>query len=64
MNWNVRLAYIQTVSSSIGFGIIQTAFAVYVINGLGTTNVVLGNLFTVSGLASTIFVFPSGWAAD
>ncbi|MFX0182913.1 MAG: MFS transporter [Candidatus Hodarchaeota archaeon] len=64
MNWNVRFAYIQTVAMSIGFGIIQTAFAVYVIDGLGNPKIVLGNLFTVSGLASTIFVFPSGWAAD
>jgi len=64
VNWNVQLAYIQTVAMSIGFGIIQTAFAVYVIDGLGNPNIVLGNLFTVSGLASTIFVFPSGWAAD
>lgn len=64
MNWNVRLAYIQTVAAAIGFGIVQTAFAVYVTDGLGQPNVVLGNLFTVSGLASTIFVFPSGWIAD
>ena len=64
MNWNVRLAYIQSIMSAIGFGIVQTAFAVYVTNGLGQPNVVLGNLFTMSGLASTIFVFPSGWAAD
>ncbi len=64
INWNVRLAYVQTVAMAIGFGIIQTAFAVYVIDGLGTSNFVLGILFTVSGLGSTIFVFPSGWAAD
>ncbi|MHA1941155.1 MAG: MFS transporter [Candidatus Hodarchaeales archaeon] len=64
MNWNVRLAYIQTIAQAIGFGIVQTAFAVYVTSGLGQSNAVLGNLFTVSGLASTIFVFPSGWAAD
>jgi 2,4-dienoyl-CoA reductase-like NADH-dependent reductase (Old Yellow Enzyme family) len=64
LNWNVRLAYIQTIAQAIGFGIVQTAFAVYVTSGLGQSNAVLGNLFTVSGLASTIFVFPSGWAAD
>ena len=64
MNWNVRLAYIQTIAQAIGFGIVQTAFAVYVTSGLGQSNAVLGNLFTVSGLASTIFVFPSGWVAD
>ena len=64
MNWNVRLAYIQSVTSAIGFGIVQTAFAVYVRDGLSQPNFVLGNLFTISGLASTIFVFPSGWAAD
>ena len=64
MNWNVRLAYIQTIAQAIGFGIVQTAFAVYVTSGLGQSNAVLGNLFTVSGLASTIFVFPSGYLAD
>lgn len=64
MNWNIRLAYIQTVAQAIGFGIIQTAFSVYVTQGLGQTNLILGNLFTVSGIASTIFVFPSGYFAD
>ena len=66
MNWNVRLAYAQTIAQSIGFGIMSTAFSVFVTStqGLDLSNFILGNLFTVSGLASTIFVFPSGWAAD
>lgn len=64
MNWNIRLAYIQTISFSIGMGIIQIAFSIYVIQGLGQTNLILGFLFTAQGLASTIFVFPSGFLAD
>ncbi len=64
MNWNVRLAYIQTVGFAIGMGIIQTAFSIYVTDGLGQSNLILGNLFTIQGLASTIFVFPSGFLAD
>lgn len=68
MNWNIRLAYIQTVGFAIGMGIIQTAFSIYVTNdppqGLGQSNLILGNLFTIQGLASTIFVFPSGYFAD
>ncbi|MFX0123558.1 MAG: MFS transporter [Candidatus Hodarchaeota archaeon] len=64
MNWNVRLAYIQTVGFAIGMGIIQTAFSIYVTDGLGQSNLILGNLFTIQGLASTIFVFPSGFFAD
>jgi MFS family permease len=66
MNWNVRLAYAQTIAQSIGFGIMTTAFSVFITSsqGLDLSNFILGNLFTVSGLASTIFVFPSGWAAD
>jgi len=69
MNWNIRLAYIQTITGAIGFGIIQTAFSVYVYLlsgevGILTPNLILGNLFTTSGLASTIFVFPSGYFAD
>ncbi|MHA1971703.1 MAG: MFS transporter [Candidatus Hodarchaeales archaeon] len=69
MNWNIRLAYIQTTTAAVGFGIIQTAFSVYIYTlsvsiGIAQPNVVLGNLFTVSGLASTIFVFPSGFIAD
>ncbi len=64
MNWNIRLAYIQTIAQAIGFGIIQTAFSVYVTQGLEQSNLVLGNLFTISGMASTIFVFPSGYFAD
>ncbi|MFX1283768.1 MAG: MFS transporter [Promethearchaeota archaeon] len=68
MNWNIRLAYLQTIGSAIGMGIIQTAFSIYVINnppqGLGQSNFVLGNLFTIQGIASTIFVFPSGYFAD
>jgi len=64
MNWNIRLAYIQKICSSIGMGIIQIAFSVFVIQGLGQTNFILGTLFTMQGLASTIFVFPSGFLAD
>ncbi|MHA1330028.1 MAG: MFS transporter, partial [Candidatus Hodarchaeales archaeon] len=69
MNWNIKLAYIQTTTAAVGFGIIQTAFSVYIYTlsvsiGILQPNVVLGNLFTVSGLASTIFVFPSGYIAD
>ncbi|MHA2074466.1 MAG: MFS transporter [Candidatus Hodarchaeales archaeon] len=64
MNWNVKIAYIQSVAAAIGMGITQTAFAIYVTQGLGQTNFVLGNFFTTSGLASTIFVFPSGYFAD
>ncbi len=64
MNWNIKLAYIQTIGSAIGFGITQTAFSIYVTQGLGQTNLILGNLFTTSGLASTLFVFPSGFFAD
>ncbi|MHA2330058.1 MAG: MFS transporter, partial [Candidatus Hodarchaeales archaeon] len=55
---------IQTIGSAIGFGITQTAFSIYVTQGLGQTNLILGNLFTTSGLASTLFVFPSGFFAD
>ena len=68
MNWNVRLAYIQTVSLAFGMGIIQVALSIFVINnppqGLGQTNTVLGNLFTIQGLGSTLFVIPSGIFAD
>ena len=64
VNWNIRLAYIQTISFSIGMGIIQIAFSIFVIQGLGQTNFILGTLFTMQGLASTIFVFPSGFLAD
>ncbi len=64
MNWNIRLAYVQTVGFAIGMGIIQIAFSVYVTLGLGQPNLILGYLFTVQGLASTIFVFPSGYFAD
>ncbi|MFX0086295.1 MAG: MFS transporter, partial [Candidatus Hodarchaeota archaeon] len=64
MNWNVRLAYIQTISSAIGMGIVQVAFAVYVNQILEQVNFVLGVLHTTSGFASTIFVFPSGYLAD
>lgn len=64
MNWNVKIAYIQSVMAAIGMGIAQTAFSVYVTQGLGQPNLVLGTLFTTSGLASTIFVFPSGYFAD
>ncbi len=64
MNWNVRLAYIQTITSAIGMGIVQVAFAVYVNQILKQLNLVLGLLFTTSGFASTIFVFPSGYFAD
>lgn len=62
------MAYIQTIGFAIGMGIIQTAFSIYVTNnppqGLGQSNLILGNLFTIQGLASTIFVFPSGYFAD
>lgn len=64
MNWNVRLAYIQSVSQAIGMGIVQVAFSVYVNQILGQPNFVLGLMFTSSGLASTLFVFPSGYFAD
>ncbi|MHA2095222.1 MAG: MFS transporter [Candidatus Hodarchaeales archaeon] len=64
MNWNVRLAYIQTMAQSVSFGIIQTAFSIFITQGLGHSEFTLGNLFTVSGLASTLFVFPSGYFAD
>jgi 2,4-dienoyl-CoA reductase-like NADH-dependent reductase (Old Yellow Enzyme family) len=68
MNWNIRLAYIQTVGFAFGMGIIQVAFSVFVTNntpqGLGQSNIILGNLFTIQGLASTIFVIPSGYFAD
>ncbi|UCG03301.1 MAG: MFS transporter [Candidatus Heimdallarchaeota archaeon] len=68
MNWNVRLAYIQTISFALGMGIIQVAFSIFVTNntpnGLGQTNIILGNLFTIQGIASTIFVIPSGIFAD
>lgn len=64
VNWNVKLAYIQSITAAIGMGIAQTAFSIYVTQGLGQTNLVLGTLFTTSGLASTIFVFPSGYFAD
>ncbi len=64
MNRNVRLAYIQTVAQSVSFGIIQTAFSIFITQGLGHSEFILGNLFTVSGIASTIFVFPSGFFAD
>ncbi|MHA2154174.1 MAG: MFS transporter [Candidatus Hodarchaeales archaeon] len=64
LNWNVRLAYIQTIAQSVSFGIIQTAFSIFITQGLGHSEFTLGNLFTVSGVASTLFVFPSGWFAD
>ncbi|MFX0212204.1 MAG: MFS transporter, partial [Candidatus Hodarchaeota archaeon] len=68
MNWNIRLAYIQTVCFAFGMGIIQVAFSIFVTNnppqGLGQTNTILGNLFTIQGLGSTIFVIPSGYFAD
>lgn len=64
MNWNIRLAYIQTISFSIGMGIIQIAFPVYVNLILAQTLLIVGALFTVSGTVSTIFVFPSGYFAD
>lgn len=64
MNWNVRLAYIQSVTQALGMGIIQVAFSVYVIQILDQPNLVLGLLFTSTGLASTLFVFPSGYFAD
>ncbi|UCE14350.1 MAG: MFS transporter [Candidatus Heimdallarchaeota archaeon] len=64
MNWNIRLAYIQTISFSIGMGIIQIAFPVYVDLVLAQALLVVGALFTVSGTVSTLFVFPSGYLAD
>ncbi|MFX1505437.1 MAG: MFS transporter [Promethearchaeota archaeon] len=68
MNWNIRLAYVQTVCSAFGMGIIQVAFSIFVTNnppqGLGQTNLILGNLFTIQGVGSTIFVIPSGIFAD
>jgi len=64
MNWNVKLAYIQSVTQAIGMGIIQVAFSVYVNQILDQPNFVLGLLFTSTGLASTLFVFPSGYFAD
>ena len=64
LNRNVRLAYIQTIAQSVSFGIIQTAFSIFITQGLGHSEFILGNLFTVSGLASTLFVFPSGFLAD
>lgn len=68
MNWNVRLAYIQTITLAFGMGIIQVALAVFVTTqppqGLGQTNIILGNLFTIQGVGSTLFVLPSGVFAD
>ena len=66
MNWNVRLAYIQTITLAFGMGIIQVALAVFVTTqqGLGQTNIILGNLFTIQGVGSTLFVLPSGIFAD
>jgi MFS family permease len=48
----------------VSFGISQTAYSIFVTQGLGHNEFILGNLFTVSGIASTIFVFPSGYLAD
>ncbi|UCG90283.1 MAG: MFS transporter, partial [Candidatus Heimdallarchaeota archaeon] len=64
MNWNLRLAYLNTFFFGISMGIFQTAFAIFITQGLFLSNAVLGGLFTVSGVASTIFILPSGYLAD
>ncbi|MFW9855090.1 MAG: MFS transporter [Candidatus Thorarchaeota archaeon] len=64
MNWNILLAYFNSFMAAIGTGITFTAFSVFITQTLGLPNLVLGNLFTIAGLASTIFVFPSGYLAD
>ena len=68
MNWNIKLAYVQTIAIAFGMGIFQVAFPVFVTNdlprGLGQSFVILGILSTIQGLGSTIFVIPSGIFAD
>lgn len=64
MNWNLRLAYLNTVFFGIALGIFQTAFAVFITQGLSQPNAILGGLFTASGVTSTIFILPSGYLAD
>ncbi|MCK5606489.1 hypothetical protein KAR91_31595, partial [Candidatus Pacearchaeota archaeon] len=64
MNWNLRLAYLNTVFFGLSMGIFQTAFAIFITQGMSLSITVLGGLFTVSGVASTIFILPSGYLAD
>ncbi len=64
MNWNIRLAFLFTFTAALGGGIIYTALAVFVTQGLGQVNYVLGNMFTISGITSTVFIFPSSYFAD
>ena len=64
MNWNLRLAYLNTFFFGISMGIFQTALAVFITQGLSQSNAILGILFTISGVTSTIFILPSGYLAD
>lgn len=64
MNWNLRLAYLNTVFFGVAMGIFQTAFAIFITQGLSQPNAILGGLFTISGVTMTLFILPSGYFAD
>ncbi|MFW9996547.1 MAG: MFS transporter [Candidatus Odinarchaeota archaeon] len=63
-NWNVKVAFISALFSSIGFGaLFGNLFSIFVMN-IGGSEFLLGLTATLGGLASTVILFPAGYLVD
>ncbi|MFX1534115.1 MAG: MFS transporter [Promethearchaeota archaeon] len=63
LNRNIQIAFIQSFFGSIGMGIMWGVMPVFIAEITGSI-ILLGLITTVSGIASTLILFPSGFLAD